>query len=65
MRVIGAGAGAYAGHEIEKNMNRAVRYQVRVRMHDGTHRVFYEAAPPAWSVGQKVRVTENGIVAAG
>ncbi|HXF68095.1 MAG TPA: glycine zipper 2TM domain-containing protein [Burkholderiales bacterium] len=65
MTVIGAGAGAYAGHEIEKSMNRAVRYQVRVRMNDGTYRTFYEAAPPAWSVGQRVRVTESGIVAAG
>jgi outer membrane lipoprotein SlyB len=65
MTVIGAGAGAYAGHEIEKNANRSVRYQVRVRMNDGTLRTFYEAAQPAWSIGQRVRVTESGIVAGG
>jgi outer membrane lipoprotein SlyB len=65
MTVVGAGAGAYAGHEIEKNMQRSTRFQVRVRMNDGTYRTFYERAQPALSVGQKVRVTEQGIVAAG
>lgn len=65
MTVVGAGAGAYAGHEIEKNMNKSVRYQVRVRMNDGTLRTLYEASQPALSVGQKVRVTNNGVAAAG
>jgi len=65
MTVIGLGAGAYAGHEIEKNANKSVSYQVRVRMNDGTHRVFYERAQPALAVGQKVRVTNSGVIAAG
>lgn len=65
MTVAGAGAGAYAGHEIEKNMNRSTRYQTRVRMNDGSYRTFYEAAPPAYAVGQKVRATGSGIIAAG
>ncbi len=63
--VVGAGAGAYAGHEIEKNVNRSVSYQVRVRMNDGTYRTRYEPAQPALTIGQKVRVTEQGIIAAG
>lgn len=63
--VVGAGAGAYAGHEIEKNVKKSARYQVRVRMNDGTTRTFHENAQPALSVGQKVRVTEQGVVAAG
>jgi len=65
MTVVGVGAGAYAGHEIEKNVNKSVSYQVRVRMYDGTHRTFYERAQPALAVGQKVRVTNGGVVAAG
>lgn len=65
MTVVGAGAGAYAGHEVEKNMNKAVNYQVRVRMNDGTLRTFHEAAQPALAIGQKVRVTERGVVANG
>lgn len=63
--VVGAGAGAYAGNEVEKNMNKSVSYQVRVRMSDGAVRTFYEASPPALAVGQKVRVTERGVVAIG
>jgi len=63
--VVGAGAGAYAGHEIEKNVKKSVSYQVRVRMGDGTIRTYYERAQPAYAIGQKVRVTEQGIVAAG
>jgi len=63
--VVGAGAGAYAGHEIEKNVKQSVSYQVRVRMNDGTYRTFYESAQPALAVGQKVRVTGQGVIAAG
>jgi outer membrane lipoprotein SlyB len=63
--VVGAGAGAYAGNEIEKNAKKSTRYQVRVRMNDGTYRTFHEATQPALGVGQKVRVTEQGVVAAG
>lgn len=63
MTVAGAGAGAYAGHEVEKNMNKSVSYQVRVRMNDGAMRTFYEASQPALAVGQKVRVTERGVIA--
>lgn len=63
--VVGAGAGAYAGHEIEKSAHRSVRYQVRVRMEDGSVRTFLESAQPALAVGQKVRVTGQGMVVAG
>ena len=63
--VAGAGAGAYAGNEIEKSMTRSVRYQLRVRMEDGTQRTFYRTAQPELTVGQKVRVTDKGVVAAG
>ena len=63
--VVGAGAGAYAGHEIEKNVKKSVAYQVRVRMNDGAYRTFYENAQPALAIGQKVRVTDQGIVSAG
>jgi hypothetical protein len=58
------GAGAYPGHEIEKNMQNSVSYQISVRMNDGTTRTFYEPAQPALAAGQKVRISERGIVAA-
>lgn len=63
--VVGAGAGAYAGHEIEKNVKKSVSYQVRVRMNDGTYRTFYEQSQPALAIGQKVRASDQGIIAAG
>lgn len=63
--VVGAGAGAYAGHEIEKNVSKSVSYQVRVRMNDGSIRTFHEQAQPALAIGQKVRVTGQGIIATG
>lgn len=61
----GAGAGAYAGQPVEKNAKAAVNYQIGVRMSDGTLRTLFERARPAFAIGQKVRVTEQGIVAAG
>lgn len=63
--VVGAGAGAYAGHEIEKSMKKSVSYEMRVRMNDGSYRTFHESTQPAFAIGQKVRVTEQGIVSAG
>ncbi len=65
MTVVGAGAGAYAGHEIEKNVRRTTKYQIGVRMNDGSHRMFYQQTQPAFGIGQKVRATENGLAAAG
>ena len=59
----GAGAGAYAGHEIERNTLQPVSYQVRVRMNDGTTRTFHERVQPALAVGQKVRVTGHSVSA--
>jgi outer membrane lipoprotein SlyB len=63
MTVVGAGAGAYAGHEIEKNVKRSTQYQIGVRMSDGSLRTFYQQSQPVLGVGQKVRVTESGLVA--
>jgi outer membrane lipoprotein SlyB len=63
--LVGFGAGAYAGHEIEKSAKNFMSYQVRVRMTDGTRRTFYERAQPAIDIGQYVRVTERGAISAG
>jgi outer membrane lipoprotein SlyB len=62
---VGAGAGSYAGIQVEKHLKKSVKYQVRVRMEDGKLRTFTRTNKPALAVGQKVRVTDRGIVAAG
>lgn len=63
--IAGAASGAYAGSEIEKNMKKSVRYQVRVRMDDGTYRTLYQSAAPAFAVGEKVKVVNGQVVANG
>lgn len=63
--IAGAAGGAFAGNEIEKNMKKAVRYQVRVRMNDGTYRTTYQSSAPAFSVGEKVKVVNGQVVSPG
>jgi hypothetical protein len=46
---------------VEKSAN----HEIRVRMNDGTYRTLYERARPAVTIGQKVRVTDRGVIAAG
>lgn len=43
----------------------SVNYEIRVRMNDGTYRTHYERAQPTLKIGQKVRVTDRGVIAAG
>jgi outer membrane lipoprotein SlyB len=57
-----AGAGGFAGGEIERNMNTRITYQVRVRMNDGSHRNHYQAAPPKVGVGQHVRLSNGHLL---
>lgn len=62
--VAGAAGGAYAGHQIEKNMKSTTRYDVIVAMDDGSVRSFSYDAQPALQVGTKVKVV-NGALTAG
>jgi outer membrane lipoprotein SlyB len=64
MTVVGAGAGAYAGHEVEKNMKKSVSYEIRVRMDDNSYRTFH-AAQPDVGVGQRVKIRDGQLVDAG
>lgn len=64
MTVVGAGAGAYAGHELEKNMNKSVSYEIRVRMDDNSYRTF-NVSQPEVGVGQRVRVRDGQLVRGG
>jgi outer membrane lipoprotein SlyB len=61
MTVLGAAGGAYAGHQIEKNVNKRLVYRVTVRMDDGSFRTLSQAAPPAFAVGDKVRVVQGAL----
>jgi hypothetical protein len=51
--------------ESMRAMEKSVNYEIRVRMNDGTSRTLYERAQPALTIGQKVRVTDQSVIAAG
>ncbi len=56
--VVGTGAGAYAGHELEKNMNKNLQYEIRVRMDDRSLRTF-AATRADVGEGQRVRIRDG------
>jgi outer membrane lipoprotein SlyB len=62
--VAGAAGGAYAGHQTEKHLKSTVRYDVTVKMDDGSTQTFSYDAQPAFQSGSKVRVV-NGTLTAG
>jgi outer membrane lipoprotein SlyB len=55
--IAGAAGGAFAGHEIEKNVRANTAYDVQVRMEDGSVRNFRRTEPIA--VGTRVTVDGN------
>ncbi|HMV53592.1 MAG TPA: glycine zipper 2TM domain-containing protein [Rhodocyclaceae bacterium] len=65
MGVAGAAGGAYAGHEIEKNLHTTTTYRVVVRMENGAARTVYQSEAPAFGVGEKVRVINGALAAQG
>lgn len=54
--IAGVLGGAYAGHQIEKSQRKAKHYEITVRMEDGTATLVRSETPPAYAVGQRVRV---------
>ena len=50
-----------AGHKIEKNANKTVTHQVKVRMDNGTYRIVSQQDQPVFHVGEKVKIV-NGVV---
>ncbi len=57
--VAGAAGGAYAGHQIEKHMKTKKKYDVGVKMEDGSLRTISFDAPPTWRAGDRVRVVDG------
>lgn len=63
--VLGAAGGAYAGHEIEKNVRKSTGWRVSVRMDDGSMRTLSQSAQPAFAVGDKVKVVNGALASRG
>ncbi|HWU84092.1 MAG TPA: glycine zipper 2TM domain-containing protein [Rhodocyclaceae bacterium] len=64
MTIAGAGGGAYAGNEIEKNINKTSVYQIRVRMEDGSQRTLTQREVPSVDSGDRVRIKNGTLVKA-
>lgn len=60
--IVGAAGGAYAGHQVEKGMKKGARYDVGVRMNDGTLRTVSFDADPGFKTGDKVRIVDGRLV---
>jgi outer membrane lipoprotein SlyB len=59
--VAGAVGGAVVGNQVEGNMKASTSYEVKVRLDDGSLRVFNLQNPPAWRSGQRVKVVNGRI----
>jgi outer membrane lipoprotein SlyB len=60
--VAGVAGGAYAGHQVEKHIKKTRRFDIVVRMEDGSERTFHQDTDPGFASGQKVRIDGNAII---
>lgn len=60
-RVAGAAGGAYAGHEIEKRLKAGKKYDVGVKLDDGSARTVSYDERPTWRAGDRVRIVDGKI----
>jgi outer membrane lipoprotein SlyB len=61
MTILGAAGGAYAGHEIEKKARTTKRWEVSVRLDDGSYRSVSLDTQPAWRSGDRVRYVNGAL----
>src|SRR5436190_6446800 len=59
MTVLGAAGGALAGKEIEKQHNATKRWDVTVRMDDGSYHTLPSPSLPYWHAGDRVRFLDG------
>lgn len=60
--ILGAAGGAYAGREVEKNMKKEKRYNVTVRLNNGSTQTVQMEQNPGLAVGSQVKIVGNGVV---
>jgi outer membrane lipoprotein SlyB len=58
--IVGAGAGAYAGNEVEKNKKKQTYWSVSVKMDNGTTRSYTFSNKPEFRDGDRVKTFEDG-----
>src|SRR5258705_10450123 len=58
--IAGAGLGAVAGNQIEKNTKTKTMWSVAIRMDNGATRTFNYSSAPAVGVGDRVKLIDGG-----
>jgi outer membrane lipoprotein SlyB len=57
--ILGAAGGAFAGHQIEKQARAEKRWEIGVRLDDGSQRTLPSDVEPAWRAGDRVRLVND------
>jgi outer membrane lipoprotein SlyB len=57
--ILGAGAGAYAGNQIEKNAKKKSYWVVGVRLDNGSQKSITSGAQPAFKQGDRVKIIDG------
>jgi outer membrane lipoprotein SlyB len=58
--IAGAGVGAYAGNQVEKNAKKTTSWSVAIRMDSGQTRTFSYTNKPAVREGERVKLVDGG-----
>jgi outer membrane lipoprotein SlyB len=58
--IAGAGVGAYAGNQVEKNVKKKTYWTVAIRMDNGGTRNFTYTNKPAVHEGERVKLVDGG-----
>jgi outer membrane lipoprotein SlyB len=61
--ILGAGAGAYAGNQIEKNAKKKSYWVVGVRLDNGAHKSISSSSQPAFKQGDRVKIVDGKRIA--
>jgi outer membrane lipoprotein SlyB len=59
LTVLGAAGGAVAGHQIEKRARSEKRWEIALRLDDGSQRTLSSEVQPAWQPGERVRLVDD------
>jgi outer membrane lipoprotein SlyB len=57
--ILGAAGGAFAGHQIEKQARADKRWEIGLRLDDGSQRTLSSETEPAWRTGDRVRLLDD------
>lgn len=64
MTIAGAAGGALAGKEVEKRATETKKWEITVRLDDGSRRTIATSAAPIWRGGERVRLVDGNLLPA-